>query len=225
MVVTARAPTSNASVMQEHTGVESSQTVQAEHEPRPHDARLGGGGLLHAEQTAFDDGRARGRQPRALEEPAARHRARLTVALFVLRLRACHLCDSPSVRESAPRSLRSLRSLRLLLRRGLVELRVLYGDVIFYLCELARPADDRVYVGGADGERNLHAVHLAVVFEDGLFGQARERRLGHSADAQEQPRLRVEVEPLDSLVRYSRDYNISVALPDLLSPGDEHLGV
>ena len=34
IVVTARGPTSTASIMQEQTGVPSSQTVQAEHAPR-----------------------------------------------------------------------------------------------------------------------------------------------------------------------------------------------
>jgi hypothetical protein len=82
---------------------------------------------------------------------------------------------------------------------------------MFYLRELSRPADERVNEGGANRERQLHAVNVAVVLEDGLVRQARERRFGSGRDAQEQPRRRVEVEPLDSLFRDARNYNIGVA--------------
>jgi hypothetical protein len=105
------------------------------------------------------------------------------------------------------------------LDRGLRELRVFDGDVMFYLRELSRPADERVNERGANRERQLHAVNVAVVLEYCLFGQARERRLGRGRDAKEKPRRRVEVEPLDSLFRDARNYNIGVALSDLLSAG------
>jgi hypothetical protein len=90
---------------------------------------------------------------------------------------------------------------------------------VFYLRELSRPADERVNERGANHTGQLHAVNVAVVLEDCLFGQARERRLGRGRDAKEKPRRRVEVEPLDSLFRDARNYNIGVALSDLLSAG------